>query len=231
MDIIPVIDILDSQVVTALKGDRNTYKKINPKLYNTTEPVEIIRHLIDIYSPKTIYIADLDAIMFNKVNHNLLIQILKKFSKVNFWIDSGLNKIKLDKNYNNYIPIFCCEKAKDFELSSEKFKNHICSIDYKNGIIGPKSIYRCIKTHPKKVIIMDLSRVGTKLKPNFHVIKKFITKKYKTEYYVAGGIRSMLDIKFVKNLGASGVLVSSLLSMNKLRKFSFLKFFCHTMMN
>ena len=54
MDIIPVIDILESQVVTALKGDRNTYKKINPKLYNTTEPVEIIAHLIDIYSPRII---------------------------------------------------------------------------------------------------------------------------------------------------------------------------------
>ena len=75
-------------------------------------------------------------------------QILKKFPKVSFWIDSGLNKIKLDKNYNNYVPVFCSEKAKDFELSSEKFKKHICSIDYKNGIIGPNSFHRCIRTHP-----------------------------------------------------------------------------------
>ena len=70
---------------------------------------------------------------------------------------------------------------------------------------------------------MDLSRVGTKLKPNFHIAKKFITKKYKNEYYIAGGIRSMLDVKFAKLLGAQGVLVSSLLHMNKIGKYSLLK--------
>ena len=223
MDIIPVIDILDNHVVTALKGDRYAYQKINIKLYNSTEPIKIINQIVGIYSPKIIYIADLDAIISDRVNHNILMKILKRFPKVDFWIDSGLNKINLDKNYNNYVPIFCSEKAKNFELISKKFKDYVCSIDYKNGIIGPKSIHRCIKTYPKKIIIMNLSRVGTKLKPNFHIVRKFITKKYKNEYYVAGGIRSMLDIKSAKLLGASGVLISSLLYMNKLRKFSFLK--------
>ena len=136
---------------------------------------------------------------------------------------SGLNSINLQKSYKNYVPIFCSEKAKQFELLSKKFKDYVCSIDYKNGIIGPKSIHRCIKTFPKKIIIMDLSRVGTKLKPNFHIAKKFIKKKYKNKFYIAGGIRSMLDIKFAKLLGAQGVLISSLLHMNKIRKFSFLK--------
>ncbi|MEC9205670.1 MAG: HisA/HisF-related TIM barrel protein [Pseudomonadota bacterium] len=222
MNIIPVIDILNNHVVTALKGDRYDYQKINTQLYNTTEPIRIISQIINKYSPKTIYIADLDAIITNQVNHLVLREILKKFPKVDFWIDSGLNTVNLDKSYKNYVPIFCSEKAKKFGFS-EKNKSHVCSIDYKNGIIGPKSFYKCIKEFPKKVIIMDLSRVGTKLKPNFHIIKKFIKKKYKNEYYVAGGIRSMLDIKFAKLLGAQGVLVSSLLHMNKVRKFSFLK--------
>ena len=34
MDIIPVIDILDTQVVQAIKGDRGNYESISYKLYN-----------------------------------------------------------------------------------------------------------------------------------------------------------------------------------------------------
>ena len=102
MDIIPVIDILNNHVVTAIKGNRDDYQKINTKLYNSTEPIKIINQIINIYSPKIIYIADLDAIMTNQVNHLILGEILRKFPKVDFWIDSGLNSINLQKSYKNY---------------------------------------------------------------------------------------------------------------------------------
>ena len=71
MDIIPVIDILNNQVVRAVKGDRYNYKSINHSLYNSTDPRDIIDQIVRKYSPKILYIADLDAIMHDTVNFKL----------------------------------------------------------------------------------------------------------------------------------------------------------------
>ena len=67
MDIIPVLDILNNKVVKAIKGDRAKYKSIDSRLYNSTEPIEIIKQLSKRYVPHILYIADLDAISHDKV--------------------------------------------------------------------------------------------------------------------------------------------------------------------
>tara|TARA_Y100000590_G_scaffold423239_1_gene528829 strand:- start:19696 stop:20382 length:687 start_codon:yes stop_codon:yes gene_type:complete len=223
MDIIPVIDIMNNNVVTAYKGNRSSYKTINSNLYNSTDPKIIINEIVKKYSPNIIYIADLDAINKNSVNHSLYKYILNKFPKIIFWVDSGLKKINLNKNYKNYYPIYCSEKSKGFELISDKFKRHICSYDYKKKLLGSKSIHRFIKSFPKKIIIMDLYKVGTLSKPNFYLAKRIIRKRYNNEYYIAGGMKSLLDIKNAKKIGAKGVLVSSMIHVNKLNKFTFKK--------
>jgi len=71
MDIIPVIDILNNQVVRAIKGDRGNYESISYKLYNSTDPRDIIDQIVKRYSPKILYIADLDAIIHNNINPKL----------------------------------------------------------------------------------------------------------------------------------------------------------------
>ena len=101
MDIIPVLDIINNKVVKAIKGDRSKYASIDSKLYNSIEPIEIINQLSKRYSPHIIYIADLDAISKKDVNHELFNKILRIFPKIDFWIDTGLNKINLIKKYKN----------------------------------------------------------------------------------------------------------------------------------
>ena len=84
MDIIPVLDILNNNVVKAIKGDRTKYEPINYKLYNSIEPIEIIYQLSKRYSPSIIYIADLDAISQKIVDHKLFNSILSMFPKIEF---------------------------------------------------------------------------------------------------------------------------------------------------
>ena len=223
MDIIPVIDILNNHVVKALKGNRQCYEPISTKLYNSTEPREIIYQIVAKYSPKIIYIADLNAIIENKVNHQFFQFIFKKYPNIDFWVDSGLNDIFLNRVYKNYVPIFCSENSKGYELLSRKYINHICSLDYKDRLLGAKPLHRLVRSLPKKVIMMDLLRIGGKLKPNFHLAKSFIRKTNNREFYIAGGVKSLLEIKQAKKLGAKGVLVSTIIHMNKLNKYSFLK--------
>ena len=62
MEIIPVIDIRQNQVVHAIKGQRQNYRPLQTSLCNSHSPEDIVQAFIDTYPFKTIYIADLDAI-------------------------------------------------------------------------------------------------------------------------------------------------------------------------
>jgi len=217
MDVIPVLDILNNKVVKAIKGDRTKYEPINVKLYNSIEPVEIINQLSKRYSPHIIYIADLDAISNNNVNHDLFNRILSVFPKIVFWIDTGINNINLIKKYKNYIPVFCSENSKGFDLVSSKKQNYICSLDFNNCFLGAKPIYKHKRYLPDKIIIMDLLQVGSENKLNYKIAKQFI-KNDKKDYYIAGGIKKVLDIKKARKIGAKGVLISSILHQRTLTK-------------
>ena len=60
-------------------------------------------------------------------------------------------------------------------------------------------------------------QVGSNKKVNYKLARKFIRNNGK-EYYIAGGIKTMFDINKAKKMGASGVLVSSMLHQKKLSK-------------
>ena len=217
MDIIPVLDILNNKVVKAIKGDRAKYKSIDSRLYNSTEPIEIIKQLSKRYVPHILYIADLDAISNNKVNHELFNKILHIFTKIDFWIDTGMNKINFVRKYKNYTPIFCSENSKGFDLVSSKNNKYICSLDFKNSFLGTKPIYKHKRYLPNKIIIMDLLQVGSVNNLNYKLAKKII-KNDKKDYYIAGGVKKVLDIKKARQIGAKGVLVSSILHRSKLTR-------------
>ena len=218
MDIIPVIDILNNQVVRAIKGDRDNYESISYKLYNSTDPRDIIDQIVKRYSPKILYIADLDAIIHNNINPKLYDNILSSFPKIKFWVDSGLKEIKLKKKYRNYYPVFCSEKSKGYEFSSNKFNNCVCSFDFMEKYMGEKPIYRQQKASPSKIILMDLLQVGSKNNINYKLARRFI-RNNNQDYYIAGGIKSIFDIKRAKYFGASGVLVSTMIHQNKITKY------------
>ena len=42
-EIIPVIDILNSKVVHAVKGERSKYKRLRSYLFNSSNPKDIIK--------------------------------------------------------------------------------------------------------------------------------------------------------------------------------------------
>jgi len=205
-------------VVKSIKGDRDNYESISYKLYNSTDPRDIIDQIAKRYSPKILYIADLDAIIHNNLNPKLYDNILSSFPKIKFWVDSGLKEIKLKKKYRNYCPVFCSEKSKGYEFSSNKFNNCVCSFDFMGKYMGEKPIYRQQKASPSKIILMDLLQVGSKNNINYKLARRFIRNNNR-DYYIAGGIKSIFDIKRAKYFGASGVLVSTMIHQNKITKY------------
>ena len=101
MDIIPVIDIFNGKVVTAIQGKRDSYQPVDLKLYNTIDPIEIINILIQRFKPSIIYIADLNGILYKDINTSMYDFIVRNNPKIKFWVDFGKTDIHKLQRYQN----------------------------------------------------------------------------------------------------------------------------------
>ena len=117
-----------------------------------------------------------------KISEEILDNI-SSLSKITFWVDSGLNFIKLNKKYQNYQSVFCSEKSQGYEMISNKFNKCVCSLDFMHKYLGKKFIYRHERANHSKVILMDMMQVGSNKKINY---KKFLNEyeKYKNLYNI-----------------------------------------------
>ena len=89
MNIIPVIDYLNGNVVLAKKGDRNEYMPVTSVLSSKSDINSIMSGILSLAEFKTIYIADLDGIENQQANLSLWSNISTQFPDIDFWIDLG----------------------------------------------------------------------------------------------------------------------------------------------
>ena len=69
-------------------------------------------------------------------------------------------------------------------------------------------------SYKKKVIFMNISDVGNKKGPNFSYLRGMF-KHSDAEYYVGGGVKSILDLHKLSKMNISGAIVSSILMSKK----------------
>ena len=218
MDIIPVIDIFNGKVVTAIQGKRDSYQPVDLKLYNTIDPIEIINILIKRFKPSIIYIADLNGILYKNINLSMYDFIIRNNPKIKFWVDFGKTDIHKLQKYQNLDRVFCSETSKGFDLSSNKNNCKICSLDYRGNILGNVTLRKQKRYLPKKIILMDLSQVGSTKNMSFSLVRKYLKFKDKHDIYIAGGLKSTLDLNRAKFLGIKGVLATSIFIKQRIPK-------------
>ena len=213
MELIPAIDLLDNIVVKAFLGERKKYKPINTKLANSSRLENVITGLLKEYKFKIIYIADLNAIMGNKNNFKIIKKVMRKFPKIDFWVDYGVKNFLDFKKYhdNRFKTIIGSETLKNTDelkkIYKHKKREFILSLDFKNNFfLGPKNLIKNNKLWPKKTIFMILDSVGSRKRSK--LIKLFNVDQ-KKDYYLAGGISNNKDIKFLKEKGFKGAIVST----------------------
>jgi len=239
--IIPVIDILDSKAVHAIKGERAIYKPLKSKLINSSDPIEIIKFLKQKFNFREFYIADLDAITKNSPNLELLSNILK-IPEINVILDPGIKDKEDLLNYSNYKLkklILGLESINSYDVINEglrifgKYKL-IVSIDmFKGKLISkikdlktqtPINVINTLKRFDvKELILLDLFRVGQKLGGIPPVYLK-IRKNFKGSVLVGGGIKDFIDLSNYYNNKFSGVLIATALydgsiNIDKLKTF------------
>ncbi|TES98485.1 MAG: hypothetical protein E3J90_05810 [Promethearchaeota archaeon] len=226
--IIPVIDILNSQAVHAIKGEREKYKPLKSVLINNSNPTRIALKLKNKYLFNEFYIADLDAILQKKPNITIISKILD-IPGVEIMIDPG---IKTKKNAEKYFKlnlkslILGLETLRDLKVIMECLElfdtnRIVVSIDMYNEVIQtnirefknqdiPEIVRKIEDLGVVNIILLDLFKVGQKM-GGISALYLKIREQFNGEILIGGGIKDLQDIKDYKSNNFSGVLIGTAL--------------------
>jgi phosphoribosylformimino-5-aminoimidazole carboxamide ribotide isomerase len=228
MEIIPVIDIRQNQVVHAVKGQRQNYRPLKTCLCDSHSADDIVQAFIDTYPFKTIYIADLDAIQGTSNNEHLIEQLLNKFQSVSFWVDQGISSAIELKIQSRRQHVIGSETNISPETLNELFTSSleiILSLDFQTKtFLGHQDLLEKTDLWPEKIIIMSLSHVGSNNGPDYKLISDIQKIAGDRKIYVAGGVRHEDDLQTLNDMGIDGVLIATALHTQQIKADTLLKF-------
>ena len=216
MKLIPVLDLMAGLVVHAHRGGRENYRPITSTLCPSAAPEAILQALIERFACDTIYIADLDAIRFQRPQLKLIEQLKTCYPKIEIWLDAGIS------DYANFRSLATLELA-TIVIGSESVTHSgwlaslgkdawILSLDFKQSdFLGPPQLLARTTTWPQRLLAMNLTRVGSDLGPDFGLLETLQQLKPDASIYAAGGIRHKNDWEELERRGIAGALVASAL--------------------
>ncbi len=215
--IIFVLDILNGNVVHAIRGERNTYRPVQgSRICSSSDPMDIISTLC----PEEVYIADIDRLQHFGDNFELIKKISKKTRTM---VDIGVEDMNdLGKCAGIADTVIVGTETASLELierAAGRFPGRInVSIDLKNDKVITKDskmemqpeelVKRLNRFDIRDIIILELGKVGTSAGIDVDFLKGIVGLSTHN-VLVGGGIRDTIDIDKLKEIGASGALVAT----------------------
>jgi phosphoribosylformimino-5-aminoimidazole carboxamide ribotide isomerase len=233
LKVIPVIDVLNGVAVHAVRGERSRYQPLRSVLCDSVDPAAVAL-TFESLGFKSLYMADLDAILGKSTNFAVYKQIRTKTS-LNLMVDAGVSTVAdAEKLLNSGVTkiVVGTESLPALDTVNQLIKTFgenrvLVSIDLKGGkvmsvseTVGSLSAVQLAQALQKRgvaqIILLDLDRVGTERGANLRVLEA-VLRKTKLEVLVGGGIKGFEELTKLKTLGASGVLVATALHNGKLK--------------
>lgn len=225
MDVVPVIDLKDGQVVHARGGRRDDYRPIRTPLCPTSEPVAVVRALLGLHAFRRLYVADLDAIE-GRGGHDEVLEILRRdFPDLGLWVDNGLSRETsclewLARELGDLV-IGSESQSDTALLAALGERGHsgrsILSLDFKGDrFLGPPALLQDAGSWPERVIVMTLARVGGAEGPDFDRLRQVRARAPAARIYAAGGVRGAADLQRLSDNGIHGALIASALHDGRL---------------
>ncbi|OYW33222.1 MAG: hypothetical protein B7Z51_01785, partial [Methyloversatilis sp. 12-65-5] len=158
--IIPVIDLMNGQVVHARRGDRQAYQPLQSSLVDGCDPHDVAQALIEATGARQVYVADIDAIrgprpgnangkndrkdgggrVANADHTTLIAELAARHPDVEWWVDGGYvdatPALALHRAAG-VTPVFGTESMRSYG-ALRKFRNAridtVLSLDYRRGV-------------------------------------------------------------------------------------------------
>lgn len=225
MLLIPVIDLLQGQVVHARRGERDNYQPIHSSLCAGSAAGDIVSALLALHPFSHLYIADLDAIQKNGENINIINELHKSFPSLKIWLDAGVSNAhhfhKLAAHQLGRI-VLGSETLQDLSLLTIPTEHQrakiapVLSLDFfAEQFRGPDDLQHNAQLWPADNIVMSLSRVGADTGPDFDRLSHHLSLAQRAtprkNIYAAGGVRHIADLMQLRDMGVAGALIASAL--------------------
>ena len=251
MKLIPVLDLLNKQVVQGIGGQRDIYQPISDSvIVSNAEPLHVLDAFHENLSLSDFYIADLNQIQWKQENVETAFQnleIIKKLSEneqFNILLDGGcqtLADVKQQLALGINFAVLGTETMKSIrfldEVTSEiNPKKLILSIDLKGGKLLASS-QQLQKTTPldlvkyaenlgiQAAIVLELEKVGSQQGPLNDTLLKIAQNVSSIPIFTGGGVRSIEDIEILQEHNISGALIATAFHKGKISKKELDKFF------
>ena len=228
LNLIPVIDLLQGQVVRAVRGDRQAYRPIVSALCASSDPVTVARILCDHCAARQLYVADLDALQGGATQVAVLAELLEALPGIELWLDAGLADASAGQALRSRLaPFASCivlvygsESLRSREALERCFgigaeENELqaaLSLDRRDGQrLDAAGCWDAVALWPKRLIVMTLERVGSGAGPDLDTLQEVRRLAPDAMLIGAGGIRSEDDLARAAAAGADAWLVASAL--------------------
>lgn len=225
MLIIPVIDLMNGQVVHAKQGLRNQYQPIQSMISSSAVPETVLFSFLELYPFKVVYIADLDAIQKKGTNQHHILELALENQQCDFWIDAGLDSIMVQESDNkpdNIKLVLGSENRlpeNEFNQLLRDKPELILSLDF----IESKLKENCYLLEdpslwPHHIITMMLSRIGSDKGIDTRCLNTVIKLAKNKNVYAAGGVRNIKDLTQLRSIGVKGTLLATALHNGTITK-------------
>jgi len=202
---------MGGEAVRAVAGRRAEYRPLETPFAASSDPCAVAKGFLRLYPFKSIYLADLDAILERGGNERALARVAAAFPKIEFWLDRGRRELPAAANF---VRVLGSESLAP-DLSAPDFsqdRDAILSLDF-NGprFRGPAELENRPALWPQRVIAMTLAKIGGATGPDFERLALIKARAGGREVYAAGGLRGADDLLRLAERGIAGALVATAL--------------------
>ncbi|WP_213954813.1 MULTISPECIES: HisA/HisF-related TIM barrel protein [unclassified Variovorax] len=226
MNLIPVIDLMQGQVVRAVRGNRQAYQPVVSRLCGSSDPVTVASILCEHCATRQLYVADLDALLGRPAQWTVLRDLLQALPSLELWLDAGFAdahaadalRLQLGSAGSRMVPVFGSESLASRAALAQCFggarsgEDGVLSLDRRDGQrLDAAGCWDEPVLWPRRVIVMTLERVGAGAGPDLQTLVEVQRKSPSTFIVGAGGIRDESDLAQARDAGAGAWLVASAL--------------------
>jgi phosphoribosylformimino-5-aminoimidazole carboxamide ribotide isomerase len=243
--VIPVIDLMNGQVVRGVAGRRSEYRPIDSRIAADAQPATVARALVEHFGFDTVYAADLDAIVHGQPNVDEWKQISD--AGLRLWLDAGVGTpqaaVAFEKQLKSIVtnptivvgleslitPTIVMDLAGEMAIRF-RATSFAFSLDLQNGRpltridwwkdMPPIEIaHWLMKFGVRRLIVLDLADVGVGGGTRTLELCREIRRKFPAiELIAGGGVRGIEDLKRLADAGCDAALVASALHDGRLTR-------------
>lgn len=229
MRIIPVLDLMNGQVVRGVAGKREQYRPITSRLSTSARPQDVARAVRDRLGLSELYLADLDAIggaepawsvyaELQHSGHGLLVDAgVQETAQADSLRQAGIETVVVG------LETLPGPRVLEEILDSLGPEACVFSLDLRQGVpLGELAGWKqpdasgvacqAMECGVRRMIVLDLARVGVGDGIGTeHLCRQIRSADPRLELIAGGGVRTADDLDRLRRIGLDGVLVASAL--------------------